>query len=121
MVYYLYIDSTPSKQSNFGPYLFWISIVIELLSLVGQFGLGYYILLTPNAAFLIKYFKTYSKEIIASLLYCVMLFISNDGAGLIMIVYLNRTNIITTPNFIRKAIEYQPDAPNSPKNNENLI
>ena len=88
MLYYLYFDTQPAP---FEPYLRLILVIIECVSLIAQLILCYLIVLSPTGAYLIEYNTLLWKYTLASLLYSILLFLTNDGSGILMIIYMEQT------------------------------
>lgn len=96
MIKYLYMND--DGVVIVGSCMFYSVLVGEIISLLAQIGLGYYILLSPAGIYLIRYNSVFWKYTYAALLYCALLFLTNDGSKLLMIVYMNQMREAAKPN-----------------------
>lgn len=100
LVLYVFFRATPPSPTGLRgpkrvtePALFFTSFYAELLSLSAQVGLSYYFLLSPLGFQTIRYNYLYWRYTYACFLDLALLFLGNDGAALLTVVYLNRLKV----------------------------
>jgi hypothetical protein len=71
---------------KFDAYLFYLCLLSEVLSLIAQITYAYNFLLSKG----FEYLKEDQSRFLAAILYLIVIFVLNDGAKILSIIYINK-------------------------------